>query len=195
MSINNEQIWQSTEKFWEEQIVESLSEYIRIPNKSPMFDPNWKSNGYMDEAIAHVTRWVESQQVPGLNLALHELPGRTPTLLLEYPGDINETVLIYGHIDKQPEFSGWYEDLEPWLPVRKKDKLYGRGGADDGYAIYSAISALKSLIAQQAEIPRVVILIEASEESGSPDLPVYMEQLSEDIGCLLYTSPSPRDRG
>lgn len=182
MSINNEQIWQSTEKFWEEQIVESLSEYIRIPNKSPMFDPNWKSNGYMDEAIAHVTRWVESQQVPGLNLTLHELPGRTPTLLLEYPGDINETVLIYGHIDKQPEFSGWYEDLEPWLPVRKKDKLYGRGGADDGYAIYSAISALKSLIAQQAEIPRVVILIEASEESGSPDLPVYMEQLSEDIG-------------
>jgi len=182
LSINNEQIWQSTEKFWEEQIVESLSEYIRIPNKSPMFDPNWKSNGYMDEAIAHVTRWVESQQVPGLNLTLHELPGRTPTLLLEYPGDINETVLIYGHIDKQPEFSGWYEDLEPWLPVRKKDKLYGRGGADDGYAIYSAISALKSLIAQQAEIPRVVILIEASEESGSPDLPVYMEQLSEDIG-------------
>ena len=182
MSINNEQIWQSTEKFWEEQIIESLSEYIRIPNKSPMFDPNWKSNGYMDDAIAHVTRWVESQQVPGLSLTLHELPGRTPTLLLEYPGDINETVLIYGHIDKQPEFSGWYEDLEPWLPVRKTDKLYGRGGADDGYAIYSAISALKSLIAQQAEIPRVVILIEASEESGSPDLPVYMEQLSEDIG-------------
>ena len=182
MSINNEQIWQSTEKFWEEQIIESLSEYIRIPNKSPMFDPNWKSNGYMDDAIAHVTRWVESQQVPGLSLTLHELPGRTPTLLLEYPGDINETVLIYGHIDKQPEFSGWYEDLEPWLPVRKTDKLYGRGGADDGYAIYSAISALKSLIAQQVEIPRIVILIEASEESGSPDLPVYMEQLSEDIG-------------
>ena len=182
MSINNEQIWQSTEKFWEEQIIESLSEYIRIPNKSPMFDPNWKSNGYMDDAIAHVTRWVESQQVPGLSLTLHELPGRTPTLLLEYPGDIDETVLIYGHIDKQPEFSGWYEDLEPWLPVRKTDKLYGRGGADDGYAIYSAISALKSLIAQQVEIPRIVILIEASEESGSPDLPVYMEQLSEDIG-------------
>ena len=182
MSINNEQIWQSTEKFWEEQIIESLSEYIRIPNKSPMFDPNWKSNGYMDDAIAHVTGWVESQQVPGLSLTLHELPGRTPTLLLEYPGDINETVLIYGHIDKQPEFSGWYEDLEPWLPVRKTDKLYGRGGADDGYAIYSAISALKSLIEQQVEIPRVVILIEASEESGSPDLPVYMEQLSEDIG-------------
>ena len=182
MSINNEQIWQSTEKFWEEQIIESLSEYIRIPNKSPMFDPNWKSNGFMDDAIAHVTRWVESQQVPGLSLTLHELPGRTPTLLLEYPGDINETVLIYGHIDKQPEFSGWYEDLEPWLPVRKTDKLYGRGGADDGYAIYSAISALKSLIEQQVEIPRVVILIEASEESGSPDLPVYMEQLSEDIG-------------
>ena len=182
MSINNDEIWRSTEKFWEEQIIESLSEYIRIPNKSPMFDPDWKSNGYMDDAIAHVIRWVESQQVPGLTLTVHELPGRTPTLLLEYPGDIDETVLIYGHIDKQPEFSGWYEDLAPWSPVRKTDKLYGRGGADDGYAIYSAISVLKSLIAQDAEMPRVVILIEASEESGSPDLPVYMEQLAEDIG-------------
>ena len=182
MSINNKEIWQSTESFWEEQIIDSLSDYIRIPNKSPMFDPDWKANGYMDDAIAHVTEWVESQQVPNLKLSLHELESRTPTLLLEYPGEIDETVLIYGHIDKQPEFSGWYEDLEPWLPVRKTDKLYGRGGADDGYAIYSAISALKSLIAQNAELPRVVILIEASEESGSPDLPVYMEQLSEDIG-------------
>lgn len=182
MSINYEEIWDFTESFWEEQIVESLSEYISIPNKSPMFDPDWKLNGYMDEAIAHVIRWVESQQVPNLEINLHELPGRTPTLLLEYPGQIDETVLIYGHIDKQPEFSGWFDDLSPWVPVRKTDKLYGRGGADDGYAIYSAISALKGLIAQNAEMPRVVILIEASEESGSPDLPVYMEQLADDIG-------------
>lgn len=182
MNINYEEIWDFTESFWEEQIVESLSEYISIPNKSPMFDPDWKSNGYMDEAIAHVIQWVESQQVPNLTINLHELPGRTPTLLLEYPGQIDETVLIYGHIDKQPEFSGWHEDLSPWVPVRKTDKLYGRGGADDGYAIYSAISALKSLIAQNADMPRVVILIEASEESGSPDLPVYMEQLADDIG-------------
>lgn len=182
MSINSDEIQQFTETFWEQEIIESLSDYIRIPNKSPMFDPEWKQHGYMDQAIAHVTNWVESQQVPGLTLALHEIPGRTPTLLLEYPGQIEETVLIYGHIDKQPEFSGWFEDLEPWVPVRKGDKLYGRGGADDGYAIYSAVSALKSLIAQDAELPRVVILIEASEESGSPDLPVYMQELAKDIG-------------
>jgi acetylornithine deacetylase/succinyl-diaminopimelate desuccinylase-like protein len=136
----------------------------------------------MRDAMAHVMDWVAEQQIPGLEMELHQLPGRTPTLLLEYPGEQLGTVLIYGHLDKQPEFTGWHEGLAPWVPVRRDDKLYGRGGADDGYAIYSAIAAIKALREQTLPSPRVVILIEASEESGSPDLPVYMESLSSRIG-------------
>ena len=170
------------DSFWETDIIDSLSAYIKIPCKSPMFDKNWQANGHMQDAMSHVMDWIASQQVPGLEMQLHQLPGRTPTLLLEYPGDSSETVLIYGHIDKQPEFSGWYADLSPWVPVRKDDKLYGRGGADDGYAVYAAIAAIKALRAQGLPSPRIVVLLEASEESGSPDLPVYMETLASRIG-------------
>jgi len=125
---------------------------------------------------------VEAQNVAGLTSEVHRLPGRTPTILLTIEGHNDDTVLIYGHLDKQPEFTGWEDGLGPWLPVFRDDKLYGRGGADDGYAIYSAIAAIKSLQEQQLPYPRIVVLIEASEESGSPDLPFYMDQLEDQIG-------------
>ncbi len=160
----------------------SLTEYVRIPNKSPLFDPNWQSNGYMEDAVQHMVTWVEAQAIPGLKTSVHRLPDRTPTIMLTLEGDRQETVLIYGHLDKQPEFDGWEAGLAPWEPVIRDEKLYGRGGADDGYAIYSAITAIHSLIDQGASRPRIVVLIEASEESGSPDLPAYMALLSQEIG-------------
>ncbi|MCB1646621.1 MAG: M20/M25/M40 family metallo-hydrolase, partial [Pseudomonadales bacterium] len=182
MSLTSDVVASYMEQAWEDNILDSLAEYIRIPAKSPMFDPNWEANGHIERAMQHMISWVETQGIEGLKTELHRLPGRTPTLLLTYPGDATKTVLIYGHMDKQPEFNGWHDDLAPWEPVRKGDKLYGRGGADDGYAIYSAITALKCLLDHGEAVPRVVILIEASEESGSPDLPVYMESLAEQIG-------------
>ena len=168
--------------FWDKEILPSLQDYIRIPNKSPMFDPEWQRHGYMDEAVQHVMHWVDTQAVPGLQMSLHQLEGRTPVLYLTLPGTGDDTVLIYGHLDKQPEFTGWYDDLDPWIPVLRQDKLYGRGGADDGYAIYSAIAAIKALQAQNLDMPRIAIIIECSEESGSPDLLYYMDALEQDIG-------------
>jgi acetylornithine deacetylase/succinyl-diaminopimelate desuccinylase-like protein len=170
------------DRFWEDDILESLSAYIEIPNKSPAFDADWESHGYMQAAADHMIDWVNSQNVPGLTVELYSLPGRTPTILLEHPGHSDDTVLIYGHLDKQPEFNGWHEGLGPWQAVQRDDKLYGRGGADDGYAIYAAVCAIKALQAQNLAFPRIVTLIEASEESGSPDLPFYMESLSDRIG-------------
>ena len=167
---------------WDESILPSLAEYVAIPNKSPMFDADWEANGYMEDAVKHMLAWVEAQNVAGLTSEVHRLPGRTPTILLTIEGHNDDTVLIYGHLDKQPEFNGWEDGLGPWLPVFRDDKLYGRGGADDGYAIYSAIAAIKSLQEQQLPYPRIVVMIEASEESGSPDLPFYMDQLEDQIG-------------
>jgi acetylornithine deacetylase/succinyl-diaminopimelate desuccinylase-like protein len=181
-TINQDQLAASSEAFWEEHILPSLTEYVKIPNKSPLYDSDWLANGYMAAAMDLVVGWIKEQNVPGLEMEVHQLEGKTPTLLLDLPGDIDETILIYGHLDKQPEFSGWHEDLGPWKPVIKNDRLYGRGGADDGYAIYSAISAIKSLHEQEVPLPRIVVLIECSEESGSPDLPFYMEVLEEQIG-------------
>lgn len=180
--MNPDTNYQYIERFWHDAILPSLAEYIRIPNKSPLFDPHWEINGYMQDAVDHMTSWVKAQNIPNLKIDVHKLPDLTPTILLTLEGDTDDTVLIYGHLDKQPEFTGWAEGLSPWEPVFRDEKLYGRGGADDGYAIYSAIAIIKSLNEQQLPRPRIVVLIEASEESGSPDLPKYMQHLGSIIG-------------
>lgn len=177
---------QENEKFvselWDNSIVPTLQDYIRIPNKSPMFDPKWKENGYMDQAVELLSNWCKQHAIPDMKLSVEQLPGRTPLIFIEVPGNSDETILLYGHLDKQPEMTGWDEDLGPWKPVLKGDKLYGRGGADDGYAIFASLTALHSLRQQKIPHARCVILIEACEESGSADLPFYVDALKEKIG-------------
>jgi acetylornithine deacetylase/succinyl-diaminopimelate desuccinylase-like protein len=172
------------EEFWEDSVVPSLTEYIRIPNKSPAFDPDWASHGYMDAAVTLMERWAREQisRLPGATLEVVRLEGRTPVIFIDLPGDNDDTVLLYGHLDKQPEMKGWSEGLGPWTPVRKGDKLYGRGSADDGYAIYGALGALLALRQQSVKRARCVVLIEACEESGSYDLPFYVDHLAARIG-------------
>lgn len=167
---------------WEESILGELERYIAIPNKSPLFDPQWQEHGFMDEAVALMVGWCRRQRVRGLRLSVERLPNRTPVIFIEIDGTRAGTVLLYGHLDKQPEMSGWREDLGPWTPVLEGDRLYGRGGADDGYAVYASLAAVMALQHQNIEHANLKILIEASEESGSPDLPAYIEALAERIG-------------
>ena len=171
---------------WDDEIVSRLVEYIRIPNKSPMFDADWVQNGYMDQAVSLMEQWCRAQTVPGMHLEVVRLPGRTPLIFLDIPaahgGSNEDCVLLYGHLDKQPEMTGWDDDLGPWTPVIKGDRLYGRGGADDGYAIFGSLTAIMALQAQGVAHSRCVVLIEACEESGSYDLPAYVDHLAERIG-------------
>jgi acetylornithine deacetylase/succinyl-diaminopimelate desuccinylase-like protein len=168
--------------FWEGSIVPALSEYIRIPNVSSGFDPDWAENGHMERALELAKGWIEKNRPEGSTLHVGRLEKRTPLLLLEVPGSSEETVLMYGHLDKQPEMTGWREGLSAWEPVREGAKLYGRGGADDGYALFASIAALRALREQNVPHARVVVLIEFSEESGSPDLPAYVEHFEKVIG-------------
>ena len=169
---------------WDEAVVPTLVDYIRIPNKSPAFDADWAAHGYMDQAVKLLEGWARERlpKLPGATLEVVTLPGRTPVILIEVPGQASDTVLLYGHLDKQPEMTGWSEGLGPWEPVIKGDKLYGRGGADDGYAMFGALSALMALRDQGVAHARCVILIEACEESGSYDLPFYVDHLAARIG-------------
>ncbi len=169
---------------WGDEIVPTLAEYIKIPNKSPAFDPDWAAHGYMDEAVAMFERWARAKlpALPGATLDTIRLPGRTPVIVIEVPGAGADTVLLYGHLDKQPEMTGWAEGFGPWLPRIDGDKLYGRGGADDGYAMFAALSALLALREQGVPHARSLILIEACEESGSYDLPYYVDHLAARIG-------------
>jgi acetylornithine deacetylase/succinyl-diaminopimelate desuccinylase-like protein len=163
-------------------IVPTLEQYIRIPNQSPLFDPDWKRNGHMNRAVALARSWVESQQIKGLTIDVHELEGRTPVIFMEIEGDASGTVLMYGHLDKQPAMVGWEDGLGPWTPVLRDGKLYGRGGADDGYAIFATIAAIRAVQQQGLPHARIVVLIECCEESGSVDLPAYIDLLSDRIG-------------
>lgn len=167
---------------WDQSILERLSAYVRIPNKSPMFDPQWEAHGYMEAAVKLIADWCRTQPLPGARVDVRRLPGRTPLLLVDVPGELPGCVLLYGHLDKQPEFTGWLPGLGPWEPVLRDGKLYGRGAADDGYAAFSSLTAIAALKQQQVQLPRCVVLIEACEESGSVDLPAHLATLGDAIG-------------
>jgi acetylornithine deacetylase/succinyl-diaminopimelate desuccinylase-like protein len=180
--MNLKDLRQFIENVWRDSITERLQAYVRIPNKSPAFDPDWERHGYMDQAVELMAQWCRQQPVRGMRIEVRRLPGITPVLLVDVPGELPGCVLLYGHLDKQPEFTGWLPGLGPWEPVIRDGKLYGRGGADDGYAVFSSLTAIAALQAQAVPLPRCVLLIEASEESGSVHLPAHLDALGSTLG-------------
>ena len=187
--LNTTQALSYVSHAWDGDIVQRLSDYIAIPAKSPMFDADWLAHGYLETVVRNTAQWIEAQKLEGLTLEVVRLPGRTPVIFFEVAatrsaqaGVSEQTVLMYGHLDKQPEFSGWRKDLGPWTPKYEDGKLYGRGGADDGYAAYAAIAAIAALKDQKVAHPRILGLIETCEESGSYDLLPYVDALRTRLG-------------
>jgi acetylornithine deacetylase/succinyl-diaminopimelate desuccinylase-like protein len=173
------------DRIWDDEIVPALTDYIAIPAKSPMFDAEWQQHGHIERVIRDAASWVEGKRVAGLKLEVVRLEGRTPVIFFEVPSTkpgSTDTICLYGHLDKQPEFNGWRSDLGPWTPKYERGLLYGRGGADDGYAVYAAISAILALDRQGIPRPRCVGIIESCEESGSFDLPAYIDALKDRLG-------------
>ncbi|MFA5925261.1 MAG: M20/M25/M40 family metallo-hydrolase [Methylococcaceae bacterium] len=182
MKVKTKELCQFVDVFWDDSILPTLIEYIQIPNKSPMFDPDWQKNCYMEAAVTLAEEWCRAHIIPGNSIEVVRLPDRTPVLFLDIPGTASGNVLLYGYLDKQPEMTGWRDGLGPWQPVIEDDRLYGRGGADDGYALFSSVAAILGLRDQGASYPRSVVLIECCEESGSFDLPHYIDLLYDRIG-------------
>jgi acetylornithine deacetylase/succinyl-diaminopimelate desuccinylase-like protein len=180
--MNAEETRRIVDRAWEGGILQTLHEYITIPNQSPAFDPRWRAHGYMEQAVELIASWLRQQPIEGMEVEVVHLEERTPLILAEVAGDGAGTVLLYGHLDKQPPLQGWRSGRGPWLPVLEEDRLYGRGAADDGYAAFAAATAIQAV--QRLGLPhaRCVLLIEACEESGSLDLPHYMRHLRQRIG-------------
>jgi acetylornithine deacetylase/succinyl-diaminopimelate desuccinylase-like protein len=180
--MNSAAITSLVDQTWDTSIVPTLQEYIRIPNKSPLFDPQWEEHGHMQRAVDLISGWCKEQPIEGLTLEVVKLEGRTPLIYMDIPGDGDDCVVLYGHLDKQPEMTGWSEGLDPWTPVMRGERLYGRGGADDGYAAFASLTAIRALREAGGKHSRCVVLIEGCEESGSYDLPYYIDHLGERIG-------------
>jgi acetylornithine deacetylase/succinyl-diaminopimelate desuccinylase-like protein len=174
------------ERKWDDELIPRLVEYVKVPAKSPAFDASWSAHGHLGEVIKSADAWARAQKIEGLVVEIVEIPGKTPCLFFDVPatnglgGD--KTVLFYGHLDKQPEMVGWRDKFGPWTPVIEDGKLYGRGAADDGYAIYAALTVIAALDGQKVPRPRCVGIIETCEESGSPDLPEYLAKLAPRFG-------------
>ena len=96
---------------WDQAIVPALTDYIRIPNKSPAFDPDWQAHGLIDQVVERFHQWALGHPLGGMTIEVIRLKGRTPLLLIDVPGQGDDCVLMYGHLDKQPEMSGWSEGL------------------------------------------------------------------------------------
>ena len=171
---------------WDDDIVPRLVEYVAIPAKSPHFDADWVRNGHIERVITLAAAWARAQPVRGLTVDIVRLPGRTPVLFFEVPGTGDASVLLYGHLDKQPEMTGWRAGYGPWQPLIENDRLFGRGAADDGYAIFAALSAIAALQADNVPHARCVGIIETCEESGSYDLPAYLEALRPRLGAVDF---------
>ncbi len=163
-----------------------LEDYIRIPAKSPAYDPDWATAGHLADAVDLVVGWCGAHAPDDARVSVRELPGLTPVVIVDVPATAgaggDDTVLLYGHLDKQPEMTGWREGLGPWTPVLEGDRLYGRGGGDDGYSAFAALAAIDAVRQSGGEHRRCLVLIEASEESGSPDLPPHLEAMGDELG-------------
>ncbi len=187
--MDNEQLRTTVNRTWDAEILPSLSELVTIPAVSVVFDPDWANSGHLDAAVEHVRGWLAARDLPGATVEVLRLPGKTPVLLMDVPAADGMpadggTVLLYGHLDKQPPVGGWSEGLGPWTPVLRGDRLYGRGAADDGYSGYAATAAIEGLRAAGGKHARCIVLLETSEESGSPDLDAYLEAYRDRFGAI-----------
>ncbi len=192
---------------WEGDALGVLCDYLLIPAKSPAYEPDWATAGHLDRAAELLADWCRSRLAPiaGSQVEIVRLAGLTPVLVLEIPGfgdgpggtyagigggrssvgadgPAEPTVLVYGHLDKQPKMAGWSDGLSPWNPVRRGMRLYGRGGADDGYSVLAAVTAIEAIHAHGGSHARCIVVVEASEESGSPHLPAYVDALRPRLG-------------
>jgi len=198
MALEPNAVVARTRAAWDDDIQPTLEDYIRVPALSSAFDPGWAEHGHLDAVVDSAAAWAARRAIAGLSVEVVRLPDRTPVLWFEVPafdgaaastdaastdaGADADTVLLYGHLDKQPPMHGWRDGLGPWTPVVVEDRLYGRGGADDGYAAYASLTAIEAVQADGGTHARCVGLIECSEESGSPDLPAYVSHLADRIG-------------
>src|SRR5262245_60561747 len=169
MTMDSDRTRALVQKAWDDDIVPALTEYIRIPAKSPMYDARWAEHGHIDRAVTLITDWARKRKIEGLGIEVVRLEDRTPVILMEVPGTGGETVLLYGHCDKQPEMVGWAPDGGPWTPVRRGDRLFGRGAGDDGYASFAALTAIETLQAQGIPHARCRVVIGATVDTSDRD--------------------------
>lgn len=166
---------------WTGEHLAALSAFVAIPSVSPAFDSAWERSGALAAAVDLVADWfTDRTALPGVRAHRLRINGRTPLLIVDIPAfdpdqadGPHRTVLAYGHLDVQPAGGGWTV-TDPFRPVVRESRLYGRGAGDDKYVPLAVVAALEALRAANQAHPQVILLLETSEESSSVDLPAHL---------------------
>jgi acetylornithine deacetylase/succinyl-diaminopimelate desuccinylase-like protein len=179
----------SLKKYIEKQftlnVLPNLMNFIRIPNLSPLFDPNWNKNGLLLKAANLIVSYAKSLNIKNAEINLLQDSPYTPLIFIDIPAsrqNDERTILFYAHYDKQPYGTGWDEDKSPTNPVIIDGHLYGRGSADDGYASFSILTAIKTCQEYNCPMPRICCIFEGAEESRDVDLKYYFNKLMPVLG-------------
>ena len=158
----------------------NLMNFIRIPNTSPEFDPDWDKNNLLLKASKLIITFIKTLQLKNTEITLLKDENHTPFILTETKSSKEKeknTILFYAHIDKQPNCEGWDKGKSATNPIIENGRLYGRGSIDDGYAIYSILTAIKYCQDNNLFTNRIICIFECSEESSSDDLNYYFDKL------------------
>lgn len=183
---------------WDSWYVPGLSDFVRTPNLTAMVDPDYLTNGLLQKAMALVDDYINKLEIQGLQKHIFTTEQGLPLICYVVEAsspEIKSNVMLYGHIDKQPYGEGW--NTSPTDPVIKGDLMYGRGSSDDGYSSFTCMLAVKAGQMQQVLMPRICLVLETEEESGSPSLIPLLLQAKEatgvpdflfcmDSGCIDY---------
>ena len=173
------------EKMFTYNMIPNLMNFIRIPNLSPAYDYEWNTNGLLLKAANLIIAYAKSLEIKNAQINLIQDKGYSPLIFIEIPAsrpNDNRTVLLYAHFDKQPHGTGWDDDKGPTKPVIQNGRLYGRGSADDGYASFSMLTAIKACQEHNCPLPRICLIFEGAEESTDEHLTYYFNKLLPIIG-------------
>jgi len=183
MALDLGNLMDRSDEIWEQSILPSLSDFIEIKALSPLFEPDWANLGELDATIEIFCKWLDEQGISGMSYETHRIDDLSPVLLVTIEGTGPGEVIFYSHLDKQPSKPElWSEGLHPLRAVRRDPWLYGRGSVDDGYGGYLCATSIRLLQEAGEPHPRCTMIIETCEESGSFDLPPYLEELTDQLG-------------
>jgi acetylornithine deacetylase/succinyl-diaminopimelate desuccinylase-like protein len=190
--MDKESVNKTIEKYWQDWWVKGLGDFVRVPNLTPMVDDKYLENGLLEQAMDLVDNYINKLEIKGLSRKIFKTEKGLPliTYIVEPSEGVTRNVMVYGHIDKQPYGEGW--DTDPKDPVIKGDCMYGRGSADDGYSAFSCMLAVKVGQELGVKMPRICLVLETEEESGSASLIPLLNQAKDVIGtpdvCLCMDS-------
>jgi len=149
-----------------------------------MVDDKYDCNGLVQQAMQVVDTNIQALGIKGLTRTVIHPAGMNPLIVyvVEPSEGASKTVMMYGHLDKQPYGPGWEEGVSPTDPIIRGDFMWGRGSCDDGYSAFACMLAVKAVQESGQRLPRIVLTLETEEESGSPSLLSLLKEAEPLIG-------------